>query len=691
MSLKTLLASLVVLTCAASLNSVRAQNQFPVVLVHGLAGWGRSELDGYKYWGGRQGDLEQKLRAKGFNVLTATVGPFASNWDRACDLYAQIKGGQVNYGPRHSKHYGHKQFGRTFDGLFPEWGSDVNGTIQKVHLMGHSMGGQTIRMLTQMLNKGTKGAPVEEDALSHPLFGGGLDWVESVTTISSPNQGTLLADMIYKDGDLFESAVSGVLAFAGVGGNKFKGFFDAKLDQWGLDARRENERLSAYVKRVVHSGLFKPGFQDTCGHSLSTYGAAEENAWVETLSNVFYYSFANKDSFTGFDLLFRRVDFPNLLTMMLPLQATSLLLGGRYGPERGFSEAWQPNDGLVSVESMRSDGIGETVTFDGESARGRWHEMPFLNRMDHGAIIGIGNKRQPVVGMYASHLQMLQNLPLPSDPPRRRHLRVEEDASSHPLFGGGLDWVESVTTISSPNHGTLLANMIYDNDDFYESAASAVLAFAGVGGHTTKNFFDAKLDQWGLEVRGDDETLLAYVKRIMKSSLFNPGFHDTCGHSTSTFGAAEENAWVKTLPNVFYYSYSNKDSYRGIDLFFRRVEYPNLMTMLLPLHATSLLLGSRYAVNHGFGEEWQPNDGLVSVASMRNDGSSEIVTFNGSSVPGRWHEMPLLDRMDHGAVIGIGNKRRPVLGIYEKHLKMLKNLPLPSEAPQRRFLRSKFD
>jgi triacylglycerol lipase len=66
-----------------------ASNSYPVVFVHGFAGFGRSEMLGYKYWGGLT-DLEVQLQARysdGQQVRTAVVGPFSSNWDRAVELF----------------------------------------------------------------------------------------------------------------------------------------------------------------------------------------------------------------------------------------------------------------------------------------------------------------------------------------------------------------------------------------------------------------------------------------------------------------------------------------------------------------------------------------------------------------------------------------------------------------------------
>ncbi len=53
-------------------------------------GWGKDEMAGYKYWGGKN-DYATYLREKGFEVYTASVGPVSSNWDRAVELFYQIK------------------------------------------------------------------------------------------------------------------------------------------------------------------------------------------------------------------------------------------------------------------------------------------------------------------------------------------------------------------------------------------------------------------------------------------------------------------------------------------------------------------------------------------------------------------------------------------------------------------------
>lgn len=78
-------------------------NQYPIILVHGLGGFGRDEFGGIiKMWGGIH-DIEKRLRKKGYTVYTAAVGPVSSNRDRAIELFYQIKGGTVDYGEAHAK------------------------------------------------------------------------------------------------------------------------------------------------------------------------------------------------------------------------------------------------------------------------------------------------------------------------------------------------------------------------------------------------------------------------------------------------------------------------------------------------------------------------------------------------------------------------------------------------------------
>uniref|UniRef100_K3WDR3 Lipase-like C-terminal domain-containing protein n=1 Tax=Globisporangium ultimum (strain ATCC 200006 / CBS 805.95 / DAOM BR144) TaxID=431595 RepID=K3WDR3_GLOUD len=410
----------------------QAGNKYPIVLVHGYSGFGRNEIPGFQYWGGLHGDYEAKLKAQGYEVYTAAVGPYSSNWDRACELYAYIKGGSVNYGTKHAVRFGHGATGKTFKGLYPQWGTTVNGEVQKIHLIGHSMGGQTIRMLAQLLTHGTKGAPVDESGSSHPLFTGGHDWIHSITTISTPNQGTLASAAPSSTGGL-QSISSGLFSALGATKRTTSDSFDAKLDQWSIAGRGKGESLTSYTNRISNSNVFQSNSKDSAIYSLSPGGAAEENKWVQTLPNVYYFSFSTQDTYRLLD-----VTLPNSASMLPMLQPLSVFLGSSYALLNGYSKDWQPNDGLVNTISMKSDGKATVVNGGSVTQPGRWHHMALLSTMDHMAVIGV-KLLQDAFSIYSTHARLLYDLPMSSSGSNgggkakryRKLLRGSSDAQQH--------------------------------------------------------------------------------------------------------------------------------------------------------------------------------------------------------------------------------------------------------------------
>ena len=147
-----------VATIIISISGLFSQNSCPIVLIHGFLGWGRDEMAGYYYWGGRM-DLETKLKNAGFEVYTVSVGPISSSWDRAIEAFYQIKGGQVDYGNDKAKKYDiiQKPLNKTYEGLYPKWDEK-----HPVHILSHSQGGQTARMLELLLKEsyGGEGSPL---------------------------------------------------------------------------------------------------------------------------------------------------------------------------------------------------------------------------------------------------------------------------------------------------------------------------------------------------------------------------------------------------------------------------------------------------------------------------------------------------------------------------------------------------
>lgn len=390
-----LLAAVPLPACAAE-----RQNDYPIVFVHGFMGWGRNEMCGVKYWGGLR-DIQEDLNKQGYRAYTAAVGPISSDWDRTCELYAQIKGGTVDYGKVHSQKYGHARYGRTYPGLYPEWGTvDSSGRVRKIHLIGHSMGGLDIRMLTQLLAEGSEEERNGTDPgdLS-PLFAGGKNWVASVTTISSPND---LPENThtYLNEDWAINFIEAVAALAGSNINSV--FYDFKLDQWGLH-RQPGESLLTYFKRVCKSNFWNS--EDVSLEQISPEYVRNFNAWAKARPDVYYFSWATEatrtDPKTGYEV-------PE--ASMNPLWiANSYNLGRNTNVDR----IWWQNDGAGSTYSSIGPRAGSTdviVNFDGSPKIGVWNFMGILDHIDHTDVIGLLTSWNPLE-FYRTHAQLLASLP----------------------------------------------------------------------------------------------------------------------------------------------------------------------------------------------------------------------------------------------------------------------------------------
>lgn len=347
------------------------KNQDPIILVHGFNGYasGTGPITGKgNYWGGDRLKIIQDYRAKGYNVMEASVSAFGSNYDRAVELYYYIKGGRVDYGAVHAAKYGHERYGKTYAGAYKDWKPG-----QKIHLIGHSMGGQTIRYLEELLRHGS---PEEvEYQKQHggdisPLYKGGQDnMISSITTIATPHNGTHAADLLGNEEIIRQVAYD----YARSKGNKLS-HVDVGLSQWGLK-QREDETLVQYIQRVKQSKLWTT--KDNGFYDLTTEGTDILNQKTSLNPNIVYKTYQGESTRPGPNGT-QKAD----VNMNIGYTLTANTIG------KVKDKAWRENDGLVSVISGQYPLNQAHTSATDQVQKGVWQVTPVKHNWDHGDFVG---------------------------------------------------------------------------------------------------------------------------------------------------------------------------------------------------------------------------------------------------------------------------------------------------------------
>lgn len=99
----------------------------------------------------------------------------------------------VDYGIKYPQRYGYNQFSKTKKAVLygnnpPKWKWSSNNPV---HFIGHSQGGNTVRLLIEMMG----GTHPE----LHPLYFGKenqQDWIKSLATLGTPHKGTTVTDVV---------------------------------------------------------------------------------------------------------------------------------------------------------------------------------------------------------------------------------------------------------------------------------------------------------------------------------------------------------------------------------------------------------------------------------------------------------------------------------------------------------------
>ena len=366
----------------AQKDDVPARSDAAYIFVHGLSGWGSYDK-AYKrmpYWGMFGGDLMQYLRRQGFACYAASVSPEGSAWDRACELYAQLTGTVTDYGKAHSERCGHARFGPDFSGrpLIPDWKSG-----KKLVLLGHSFGGATIRLFSQILASGDEAEQeaAGADALSPFFLGGQGERLHALVTLAAPTNGTTAYDL-YQDKSFDVSAVK-VSRWDDFWGNFFSNRKQAEKDG------RSGEDYAAFDMHIDK--------------------ALALNARIATLPQVYYFAVpcsatqaadgAQRPIRSRMEPMFRR---------------SSARMGVYTGVTAGgfvLDESWRENDGLVNTVSAMAPMGAPSKAFDPKAVTpGIWQILPTYPG-DHMSLQGGMMKRNNIRPFYLELLDMIDTLP----------------------------------------------------------------------------------------------------------------------------------------------------------------------------------------------------------------------------------------------------------------------------------------
>ncbi|ELR66047.1 hypothetical protein C942_00489 [Photobacterium marinum] len=431
------------------------KNNYPIIFVHGILGWGEHEAGFGDYWG-RAHDVE------GYKIEFASVGPISSYWDRARELFYQIKGYKEDDCDRdcvykcdgYEELHIHKEtltdhlkveklpnWKKGNKPLYSAWDKD-----HPIHLVGHSQGAWTILLLQYMLAQGDLFPPYKTSAR----------WIRSVTSISGVLNGTtapyavcnfdektgyykgtsypfilnrrLMYDFLglspinllktrwhafispYSNWDSFMHDVKEILKTGG---------YNWDLDQWSVTRKNKsniiyNEKLEMLLNMLF---IFKVNLKDfvygkdNAAYCLSVIGTIELNKLFKVYEDTTYFSYVTQQKPKDFHFFLKRFG------KAIGNYSIKKLIKTEYWPEKNrrwpakaeIDELWQKNDGLVPVISQQYPWLGveeenyfpvseyndEGVLFWPKSPRaGNWYTMNnVLNGWDHTDIVFFPQKK----------------------------------------------------------------------------------------------------------------------------------------------------------------------------------------------------------------------------------------------------------------------------------------------------------
>ncbi len=380
------------------------KSAYPVILVPGLVGYGEENAISkvLPYFGLTATSAQKVISDMGIECHTPNFGILSGVWARACELYAQIVGGTVDYGEAHSRKYGHPRYGKTYDrAMVPDWGTlDEEGKMVKINFIAHGFGAPVARLFVELLNNGSaeEKEATTDGTLSGLFTGGYNNIVHSVVTIAGINSGITSFQA-------FEDRVPGAMRSILKGCVAFE---EAKLRMGYIDPYYAKQGIK--VTQYDLSAVFKFFDKDNEGKKIEFDEFGIDRYLAMTDGNIFYESgidgmnefnrkvIAHENTYylsvTGnvTSNLFGKVTVPNLSAGLLAPLAALISTFENYHMDKPIATPiYHENDGLVNTESSLAPAC-DTATAYKSPAKcqpGIWYQMP-LERKNHLAFIGFG-------------------------------------------------------------------------------------------------------------------------------------------------------------------------------------------------------------------------------------------------------------------------------------------------------------
>ncbi len=387
-------------------------NKYPFIFVHGMGGWGSADpfYAQSAYWGGGLAlgtgiDLIQILNENGVEAYAPSVGPLSSAWDRACELYAQLAGTVVDYGEAHSKVHNHDRYGKDFTGkaiMGEPWNFE-----DKINLVGHSFGGETVRLFASLMAYGDADEVAASGSNTSELFKGGHSGVHSCITLSSPHNGSQIANILVDTQApiflmSFASNIMGTLGLDDVMP------FVLNLGHFGLTPKEGEDTAEFDLKKVWD--FFKAN--DNCGYDMTLAGAAELNSKIKLDPNAYYYSYSTCATKEG---LFGRQWIIDTVTPIFAISSVLMALTqGMTIDGIKIEGDWAKNDGIVPLASSLyplSDAetaldYEDSLASGAEIETGRWYYMDTMVGTDHFDFCGTRDYPTTFLDFYYGMINM---------------------------------------------------------------------------------------------------------------------------------------------------------------------------------------------------------------------------------------------------------------------------------------------